>query len=229
MTAEKILYIGKIKKLSLILGGLLFAAFSFFFLVFSQKNFKASSDVLITQNQTGYADYYTLSKSADYLSSVITESIYSEKFLDEVIATKMMNPDFLPQDKIKRLKVWNDTVKTSKNANIGIVHLEVFTSTQKQAVDVSNSVLSVITNKSSLFLGQGQNVEVKILSGPIWEKNPSIGNLILATGGGFMIGFLFVFIWLYYKEELAASHLYSHPRSLEKDEYEESLNYLDKQ
>lgn len=229
MTAEKILYIGKIKKLSLILGGLLFAAASFFFLVFSQKNFKASSDVLITQNQTGYADYYTLSKSADYLSSVITESIYSEKFLDEVIATKMMNPDFLPQDKIKRLKVWNDTVKTSKNANIGIVHLEVFTSTQKQAVDVSNAVLSVITNKSSLFLGQGQNVEVKILSGPIWEKNPSIGNLILATGGGFMVGFLFVFIWLYYKEELAASHLYSHPRSLEKDEYEESLNYLDKQ
>ena len=229
MTAEKIIYIAKIRKSALILGGLLFASISFLVLVFTQKSFKAGSDVLVTQNQTGYADYYTLSKSADYLSSVITESIYSEKFLDEVIATKMMNPDFLPQDKIRRLKVWNDTVKISKNANIGIVHLEIFASNQKQVMDISNAVISVITNKSSMFLGQGQNVEVKILSGPIWEKNPSTSNLILATAGGFVVGFLFIFIWLYYAEELAASRMYSNPRSSGKDEYEESLEYLEKQ
>lgn len=229
MTAEKILYLAKNRKGVLILGALFLAAISFFFLVVTQKSFKASSDVLITQNQTGYADYYTLSKSADYLSSVITESIYSEKFLDEVIATKMMNPDFLPQDKVKRLKVWNDTVKTSKNTGIGIVRLEIFAASQKQAVDISNAVLSVITNKSSLFLGQGQNVEVKILSGPIWEKNPSLGNLILATVGGFVVGFLLTFIWLYYKEESAAARMYSNKFSSAKDEYAESLRYLDRQ
>jgi len=228
MTAEKILYIGKIKKLSLILGGLLFAAVSFLFLVFSQKNFKASSDVLVTQNQTGYADYYTLSKSADYLSSIITESIYSEKFLDEVIATKMMNPDFLPQDKIKRLKVWNDTVKTSKNPGIGIVRLEIFASTQKQAMDISSAVLSVLANKSSLFLGQGQNVEVKNLSGPIWEKNPSPSNIVVATAGGFMVGFILTFIWLYYKEEAAAARMYSDKFYSAKDDYQESLAYLER-
>ena len=228
MTAEKILYIGKYKKFSLILGGLLFAAVSFLFLVFTQKNFKASSDVLVTQNQTGYADYYTLSKSADYLSSVITESIYSEKFLDEVIATKMMNPDFLPQDKIKRLKVWNDTVKTSKNTGIGIVRLEIFATTQKQAMDISNAVLSVLANKSSLFLGQGQNVEIKILSGPIWEKNPSLTNIMLATAGGFAVGFILTFIWLYYKEEIAAARIYSNRFNSAKDEYAESLAYLER-
>jgi hypothetical protein len=124
----------------------------------------------------------------------------------------MMNPDFLPQDKIKRLKVWSDTVKTEKNANIGIVHLEVFAGTQKQAMDISSAVLSVLANKSSLFLGQGQNVEVKILSGPIWEKNPSLGNLILATGGA-CISFILIFIWPI-TEEAAAIRMYSNKFNL---------------
>jgi len=229
MTAEKIIYIAKIKKSALILGGLLFASISFFFLIFTQKNFKAGSDILLTQNQTGYADYYTLSKSADYLSNVITESIYSEKFLDEAIATKMMNPDFLPSDKISRLKAWNDTVKTSKNANVGIIHLEIFASNQKQVMDISSAVLDVLANKPSLFLGQGQNVEVKVLSGPIWEKNPSFGNLILATAGGFIVGFLLMFIWLYYAEEMAARRMYSNRSNSTRDEYAESLEYLDRQ
>ena len=229
MTAEKIIYVAKNRKTSLVLGGLFFAAFSFLFLVYSQKNFKASSDVLITQNQTGYTDYYTLSKSADYLSSVITESIYSEKFLDEVIATKMMNPDFLPQDKITRLKFWRNTIRTTKNASVGIIHLEVFANTQKQSMDISSAALSILTEKSSLFLGQGQSVDVKILSGPIWEKNPSLNSLILVTVGGFFIGILLIFIWLYYAEEIAASQMYSSNNNSEKDDYQKSLEYLEKQ
>jgi hypothetical protein len=96
-------------------------------------------------------------------------------------------------------------------------------------MDISNAVLSVLTEKSSLFLGQGQSVEVKILSGPIWEKNPSLNSMIMVSVGGFLIGLLLIFIWLFYAEEIAASRIYSGNQIPEKDTHQESLEYLEKQ
>ena len=49
------------------LGGILLGSLSFLFLVINEKNFKVQTDFLIVQNQNEGQDYYTLSKSAEYL------------------------------------------------------------------------------------------------------------------------------------------------------------------
>ncbi len=218
----------KTKLFTLILTGLLLGAISFLFLVTTQKSFKASTDLLVVQNQNGFTDYYALSKSADFLTSVLVESAYSEKFISEVKNTNLVSMAFLPTNKRDALKKWERTVKISRNPNLGIVHVEVFGEDQKQVTDISNAVIQVMTSKNFLFLGSGQNIDARVLSGPIWEKNPSVSNIILAVIGGFIIGFLLALLWIFYRAEKYEAMLKNQIRTPEPDEYEESLRYLEK-
>lgn len=190
------------KRLStMLVVGFLLGAVSFFGLIITQEPYRASSDLLVVQNQNGFSDYYALSKSADYLAGVLVESIYSEKFLEEMSNTKTISMDFLPQDKVSRLKEWNKIVKINKNSNVGILNIEVFGGSQKQVMEISNAVLTVLTTKSFLFLGQGQDIDMRILSGPLFEKNPSVTNLVLAGVGGFAVGILLMLLWTFLQVE----------------------------
>ena len=190
------------KRLGMImLAGLLVGALSFVILVFTQKNFQANSDLLVVQNQQGFSDYYALSKSGEYLTGVLVESIYSEKFLEEMANTGIVAMDFLPQNKVERLKEWNKIIRVNKNSNVSMLNIQVFGDNQKQVMDISNATLTVLTTKSSLFLGQGQNIEVRILSGPLFEKNPSVAQIFLAGIGGIVMGILLSLIWIFYEAE----------------------------
>jgi len=189
---------------TMIVVGFLLGAISFFGLIVTQKPYRASSDLLVVQNQNGFSDYYALSKSADYLAGVLVESIYSEKFLEEMDGTKTVSMDFLSQDKVARLKEWNKIIKINKNSNVGILNIEVFGNSQKQVMDISHAVLTVLTTKSFLFLGQGQDIDMRILSGPLFEKNPSVTNLVLAGVGGFAVGILLMLLWTFLQVEFGA-------------------------
>jgi len=61
--------------------------------------------------------------------------------------------------------------------------------------------LEVIDKKSYLFFGEGQNLDIRVLSGPVIEENLGIGRIIFISFGGFMIGVLLTFLVFYYMEE----------------------------
>lgn len=201
MTLEKMLEIIKNNLKTILLAGLFLGAISFLILIISQKNYRASSDLLVVQNQQGFSDYYALSKSSDYLSGILMEAVYSEKFLEEIKNTNLVSTNFLSTDKAERLKEWQKIVKLKKNASVGIITVEVFANSQNQAQEISNGIIDVLTNKYSLFLGQGQNIEIRVLSGPIVEKNPTIAQILLVSLAGFSIGVMLTFMLAYYKSE----------------------------
>ena len=228
MTKEKLIFLAKTRLFALILAGLFLGAVSFLFLVTTQKSFKASADLLVVQNQNGFTDYYALSKSADFLTGVLTESVYSEKFLEEMNNTGKISQQFLPDNKLERLKEWERIVKINRNPGLGIIHVEVFGDSPNQVTEISNAITDVLINRNFLFLGKGQDLDVRVLNGPIWEKNPSIGSIILVAIGGFVIGFLLVLLWIFYRAEKYEAMLKNQTGNQEPDEYEESLRYLEK-
>jgi capsular polysaccharide biosynthesis protein len=201
---------------SAILAGMFLGAVSFLTLVATQKSFKSSLDLLVVQNQTGSADYYTMSRSADYLTNIITESVYSEKFLSEAFATGKISSSLLPRDNAERLKEWQKIVSVKKNSNVGILNVNIFADTQNQAAEISAAVADVLQNKNSLFLGQGQNLEIRILSGPIIEKNPSVSQIALASVGGMVTGTLLFLLFVIYREEFNQENY--------RQQYYENLN-----
>lgn len=189
------------KMSTVVVSGLLLGALSFVFFITTQKHFKASSDILIVQNQPGFSDYYAMSKSAEYLTNILVESVYSEKFVDEVRNSDLVRSQFLPEDKLERLKVWEKIVKVRRVPNLGMVHVEVFGDDQKQVMEISQAVIQVITAKNSLFWGSGQAIEARVMSGPIWQKNPTLASVAAVMAGGFLMGAMLSVLWLYYKGE----------------------------
>ena len=208
--------------------GFLAASLSFLFLVASEKNFKTNTDFLIIQNQTESQDFYSLFKSAEYVRDILSESVYSELFINEVIKTEKVNSEFLPFDKRKRMKEWNKIVKVKSGSQPGIISVEVLGNSQKEVFNISESIIEVMITKNQIFRGEG-NLEVKVLSGPIIEKNPGMGDIVMAVIGGFALGFLISLIGIYYKEERDAE-LYrgTIDKEREDEEYRESLKYLER-
>jgi capsular polysaccharide biosynthesis protein len=201
MNTQLMLKLAKNNLKTALLFGLFLGALSFLVLVTTQKSFKSSLDLLVVQSQTGTVDYYTLSRSADYLTNVITESVYSEKFLDEVKATGKITAPFLIGDNAQKLKDWQKVISVKKNSSVGILNIKIFANTQSQAAEISDAVTDVLINKNDLFLGKGQNLEIRILSGPIIEKNPSLSQIASSVVGGLVMGILFYLLFVIYREE----------------------------
>lgn len=202
MTGKKIIDLFKRKQGLILLVGVLVAVASFWFAILFNEKYKAKSDILVVQNQEGFTDYYALSRSAGYLADVLIESIYSERFLEEMKETEIISLNvFLPSDKVGRLKEWNKTINISKTADTGILKIEILSNNEKQAEKISDAVLEAVTVKSYLFLGEGQNLDIRILSGPVVEDNLSLGKVLFISIIGFFFGVFIVFMVIYYIEE----------------------------
>ncbi|GBE16662.1 chain length determinant protein [bacterium BMS3Abin15] len=205
----------------LILVGVLVAALSFLFLVVTEKNFKVSTDFLVVQDQTESQDFYSLSRSAEYISGILSESVYSELFVDEVVKVGEVNEEFLPFDRKKRLKEWSNIINVTRNAQVGIISIETFSNDPKEALRISESIANVMTTKNYLFRGK-VGLDVRVLSGPIAEKNPDINKIISVAVGGFLLGFLISLAWVYYRQVGNGG-----TTQVSNKEYKESLEYLD--
>lgn len=187
----------------IVLTSILIAAASFLFLIMTQSAFKVRTDFLITQSNSGSQDFYSLSRSAEYAGKVLSEAVYSERFVEAVVETGKVRSDFLPADKKERLDQWSEMIKIQKNLELGMIQVSVLHDNQRDALQISQAVADVLTQKNSQFRGGDENsVSVRILSGPIIEKNPSIIEIILVFIGGFLFGMLLSIFWIFIKTEV---------------------------
>lgn len=184
--------------------GLLSAAFAFLGAITTQKSYRSTTDLLLVQNQPGYPDYYAMFKSSEYLSKVLVDAVYSEKFLDEMAANGIIaTTSFLPDGKAERLKAWRKSVETSRSADSGIVTIEVFNDNSRDTGKIAESMITVLTTKNKMFLGEGKDVEVRVLSGPMVEKNMDTAKVAGIIGGGMVAGMLLVLMICFFKDETA--------------------------
>ena len=173
------------------LSGLLCAAVAFLVLVFSSKNFKAETDFLVVQNQSAGSnqDFYSLFKSTEYLGKVLSESIYSERFIEAVGATGKVDINTLPTDKKDRLETWGKMVTVQQNVEAGIIKVQVMDNDQRMVLKTSQAIQDVLTQQNMLFRGGDEkSVEIRVLSGPIVERNPSVKKIALVALAGFFLG-----------------------------------------
>ncbi|PIR73684.1 MAG: hypothetical protein COU40_01310 [Candidatus Moranbacteria bacterium CG10_big_fil_rev_8_21_14_0_10_35_21] len=206
----------------IILGAILLSAASFLFLITTQKNFKISTNYLIVQNQTGNQDFYTLSKSSEYIGKTFGEVIYSELFINEVMKSSSLEANFLPIKKRERLKEWEKTIKINSNHQVAMFEINVFNHNQADGVAIANGITDVLITKNYLFRGNRQDIDIRVLSGPIAETNPSITEIVAVILASFLFGMIFFSAGLYY-------FLYhGNKMKIEKDEYVESLQFLEK-
>ncbi len=126
----------------------------------------------------------------------------SEKFIGAVIETGAVDGNFLSGDAKDRLDEWGKMVKVSNNPDVGTLHIEVYDNGDRDALRIAQAVGNVLTEKNSLFRsGDEKSVEIRTLSGPIVEKNPSVERLSLVSGSGFLFGVSVFILFLIAKAE----------------------------
>lgn len=175
---------------TLIVSGLLFGALGFFGLMMTEKPFQTKMDFLVVQANASNQDFYTQFKSSEYLGKVLSEAVYSERFIDALVETGKVNKEFLPFDKRERLASWAKMVSVEKNLELGILAVTVSGDRERDVARVMDGISQVLTEKNILFRGGDEkSVEIRILSGPILSENPSLKEIIKVVAAAFLAGF----------------------------------------
>lgn len=170
-----------------------------------QDPYKASAYFMISSSQEGQ-DYYTATRSAEYMSRVLGEILYSESFINAIVDTGSVNANFLPRDKKERLDVWSKMLEVKKNPELGFINVSLSGMSEREVSNISQAVVIVLNEKSGeLFGNGGDKVSVRLLSGPIIEANPSASKLAIITFAALLFGFFVSFTWRLIQEEFRSS------------------------
>lgn len=203
MAHISLIEIAREKAGTLVLSGLLLAALGFVSLFFFGARYEVRTDFLVSQEEAGTKDYYTLARSSEYMGKLLGEVVYSERFIAAVVDTGRVNSEFLPFDKNVRLKEWQRMVKVRRELDLGIIKVTVLGDNVKDAQKVSQAISQVLSEKNGQFLGTGdKNISVSILSGPIAERNPSLKEIVSVMAGGFIFGILLAMLFFFARSEV---------------------------
>ncbi|MCA9364702.1 MAG: hypothetical protein KC736_02310 [Candidatus Moranbacteria bacterium] len=171
-----------------ILLGMLTSAMAFLIFVTTQKNFQTQSTFLIVQNDAS-ADLYTLYKSSEFFGQVLTEAVTSERFINEVYQNSSADLPTLESGKKERIEQWQKMVKVESRPNIGGLDLVVMSDEKESGIAVAQKIADVLVTKNNLFRGGDEkSVEIRLLSGPIVETNPSLKTVLLLMASSFVAG-----------------------------------------
>ena len=181
---------------SIVMTGVVVALFALGTLILVQPKYSSSMDFLLVQANTNGQDFYSAFKSAEYLGKVLSQAIYSERFITAVIESGKIDDRFLPANKKERLDEWANIITVRNNLELGIISVSVDGRSDRDAARIMSGVAEVLTQKNALFRsGDEKSVEVRVLSGPILEVQPTFQKLLLVAFSGFLSGlFLMSFV-----------------------------------
>lgn len=182
----------------IILFGLIFALASFYGFILTQKRYVSKTDFLIVQDQMENQDFYSLSKSAEYLGGVLSEAVYSSVFIEELKNTNKINTSYFALSERDLMKKWKKAVEVERSPNLGILKIAVYDNDKNTAIGISQGISEIMLKKNYLFRGR-VNLDVRILSGPLTEKNPSLTDVAVVVLGGFILGVFLSLMFIYYK------------------------------
>ncbi|MDQ5976775.1 MAG: hypothetical protein QG664_688 [Patescibacteria group bacterium] len=177
------------RVVSIVMTGVMVALFALGTLILVQPKYSSSMDFLLVQANTNGQDFYSAFKSAEYLGKVLSQAIYSERFITAVIESGKMDDRFLPANKKERLDEWANIITVRNNLELGIISVSVDGQSDRDAARIMSGVAEVLTQKNALFRsGDEKSVEVRVLSGPILEVQPTFQKLLLVAFSGFLSG-----------------------------------------
>ncbi len=172
----------------------------------TEKPFQTKMDFLVVQSNANNQDFYTLFKSSEYLGKILSEAVYSDRFIDALVETGKVNKEFLPFDKQERLATWSKMVTVNKNLELGIISVTVSGDRERDVARIMDGIAQVLTERNSLFRsGDEKSVEIRILSGPILEQSPNVAKILKVVLLAFVAGFLLSAFFVIAKEESRAT------------------------
>jgi len=189
----------------------------------------AESKVLVYQKFPSGTDIYSINRSNEYLSSVLSEVVKSDSFYSEVIQAGFnIDADYFNQEGNSRdvLKKWGQTAEARPAIDSGMINISIFHPDRSEAEKIARAVNFVLVTKNQNYHGGGENVVIKVIDKPVvseWPIKPNIPlNLSLALVIGLVIAFTYIYL---FPEERYDLSFWRKRRIASKKNYENTPNH----
>lgn len=187
----------KEKKQTIVVIMVVFALFSMLITFAQPLKYRASTRLLVVQEGSIGSDAYSISRSNKYLSSTLSEVVYSNTFLEQVLASNFKIDDSIFSKYLnKRMKQWKQMVSAGAVSDTGIIVINTYHPDRHQASEINQAIAYTLKNKHEDYHGLGKKVSVRVLDRTIlsnWPVKPNILlNLFFGVFFGFLVGLSFV-------------------------------------
>ncbi|MDD5294572.1 MAG: Wzz/FepE/Etk N-terminal domain-containing protein, partial [Patescibacteria group bacterium] len=187
------------RKQIILLAVFLFLLISLALTFISPLEYRATTKLLITQNNN-LGDAYSLSRSNQFLSTVLSEVVYSSSFFEQVLGAGFnIDQTIFSADQNKNMKKWRQLVSAKPISDTGMIVINTYNEDKYQASQINQAVAYILQTKNSLYHGLGDKVSVKVIDKTIvsnWPVRPNvILNIALGIVSGLLVGFCFVYLY----------------------------------
>ncbi|MFA6594429.1 MAG: hypothetical protein WCT16_04220 [Candidatus Buchananbacteria bacterium] len=176
-----------------ILAGLIAFSFS----VWTTPKYKSTFKLLTVFNQANI-DTYTASKTANYITGIMSEVIYSDSFIGTVYVSSGIKDD-LGYGSENRLRQWKKTVKTKVLDNKGMMIIDVYGDDKIKTNALANAIATAVINNHGNYDGSADRAAIKMIDQPAifesWSLTKIIEDSVLGIIVGLLLGFTFIVIF----------------------------------
>ena len=162
--------------------------------------YSATSTLLVMQNYGPNTDAYNVSRSNQFLSSLLAQVVYSDSFYEKVMESGYnINKNIFSADVNKRKKQWQKMVYTHAIADTGMITLKVYHQDKVTANKINQSIAYTLMTKHSQYHGLGDSVKIKVINESTlsnWPVKPNIIlNLLLGLISGLAVSLYFIYLF----------------------------------
>lgn len=164
-------------------------AITFSVSIFIPAKYSSEVKMIVIQNhQSEKVDAFSAAKSAEYLSNIIANIVFTESFIQDMLDAPFEVERNFSISSEKKVKMWKKMVDVKKENNTGILTIKVLDNSQEQAEIIADSISWALNTRGSKYHGGGNTVEIKTIDGPITSEKLAIPNIPLNIALALVIG-----------------------------------------
>lgn len=194
----------KHKWQTVVLFMLVFATLAFVFSVVQTQKYRSEQRFLVVSTYAEDVDPYAATRSTEYLTNLLSEVMYSQNFLEQVMSSGYaLDASIFPEDPKKQKKAWTKSLSNRVLGDTGILEVAVYHSDRFVTEQLALAIGSVLQTEHSQYHSRGEQISISVIDQPITSLRPVQPNILLNTSAGVILGILagLAFIYLFPQRE----------------------------
>lgn len=153
--------------------------------------YSAESQILVVPDYQQTSDPYQISRTNEYLSSLLAQVTYSSSFFEATAKPEyQIDTVYFGNTAKKRMISWRNTIKVKSIADSGVISVKVYHTDKQQAEKLVRAINYNLITKNNYYHGLGDKVTLKVIDEPLVSNWPAKPNLPLNFGLAIVLGVL---------------------------------------
>ena len=153
--------------------------------------YSAQSQLLVVPDYKQTSDPYQISRTNEYLSSLLAQVTYSSSFFEATVRPDyQIDTAYFGNTAKKRMTNWRKTIKVKPINDSGAISVVVYHTDKQQAEKLVRAINYNLITKNNYYHGLGDKVTLKVIDEPLVSTWPAKPNLPLNFGLAVVLGLL---------------------------------------